>query len=53
MVTVLDMAGIEAVVPGWRGGCGRGWVVLGTAGRLVGHIFIHNGDESGFVCEPD
>jgi hypothetical protein len=30
---------------------GRGWAVLGTAGRLVGHIFIHNGDDSGFVCE--
>jgi hypothetical protein len=22
--------------------CGRGWAALGTAGRLVGHIFIHN-----------
>lgn len=31
---------------------GRGWVMLGTAGRLVGHIFFHKGDESGFVCEP-
>ena len=30
---------------------GRGWVALGTAGRLVGHIFIHNGDDSGFVAE--
>ena len=30
---------------------GRGWVALGTAGRLVGHIFIHNGDNSGFVAE--
>lgn len=29
--------------------CGRGWVVLGTAGRLVGHFYIHNGDESGFL----
>jgi hypothetical protein len=26
---------------------GRGWVILGTAGRLVGHIFIHNSDDSG------
>ena len=25
--------------------CGRGWVTLGTAGRLVGHFYIHNGDE--------
>ncbi len=32
---------------------GRGWVTIGTAGRLVGHIFIHQGDDSGFVCEPD
>jgi hypothetical protein len=30
---------------------GRGWATLGIAGRLVGHIYIHNGDESGFVCE--
>ena len=32
---------------------GRGWAALGTAGRLVGHIFIHNGDESGFVAERE
>ena len=31
--------------------CGRGWVTLGTAGRLVGHFYIHKGDDSGFVCE--
>ena len=30
---------------------GRGWAALGTAGRLVGHIFIHKGDNSGFVGE--
>ena len=30
---------------------GRGWVVLGTAGRLVGHFYIHNGEASGFVCD--
>ena len=29
---------------------GRGWAALGTAGRLVGHIFIHKGD-LGFVAE--
>ena len=29
---------------------GRGWA-MGGAGRLVGHIFIHKGDESGFVAE--
>lgn len=33
--------------------CGCGWVALGTAGHLVGHIFIHNGDDSGFACEAD
>jgi hypothetical protein len=33
--------------------CGRGWAMLGTAGRLVGHIYIHNGEDSGFVCERD
>jgi hypothetical protein len=30
---------------------GRGWVVVGTADRLVGHFYIHDGDDSGFVCE--
>jgi hypothetical protein len=29
---------------------GRGWVVFGTAGRLVGHFYIHNADDSGFDC---
>jgi len=24
---------------------GRGWVIIGTAGRLVGHFYIHNGDD--------
>ncbi|WP_456777436.1 hypothetical protein [Bradyrhizobium sp. USDA 3315] len=31
--------------------CGRGWAMIGTAGRLVGHFYIHNGDDSAFVCE--
>jgi hypothetical protein len=31
--------------------CGRAWVIIGTAGRLVGHFYIHNRDDSGFVCE--
>ena len=30
---------------------GRGWASLGTAGRLVGHVYIHKGEDSGFVCE--
>ncbi len=32
---------------------GRGWAALGTAGRLVGHLFIHNSDDSGFVAEAE
>ena len=32
--------------------CGRGWLAPGTAGRLVGHVYFHNGDDPGFVCEP-
>ncbi|HEX2712283.1 MAG TPA: hypothetical protein VHM88_08680, partial [Candidatus Acidoferrales bacterium] len=32
---------------------GRGWAALGTADRLVGHIFIHNGDDSGFVAKRE
>jgi hypothetical protein len=32
---------------------GRGWATLGTAGRLVGHIFIYKGDDSGFVAERE
>src|ERR1700747_2041840 len=32
---------------------GRGWAAFGGAGRLVGHIFIHKGDDSGFVAERE
>jgi hypothetical protein len=31
--------------------CGRGWAMIGAAGRLVGQFYIHNGDDSAFVCE--
>ena len=31
--------------------CGRGWLTIGTAGRLVGNFYVQNGDDSGFVCE--
>jgi hypothetical protein len=30
---------------------GRGWAVLETSERLVGHIYFHQSDDSGFVCE--
>jgi hypothetical protein len=36
-----------------RPASGRGWATLGTAGRLVGHIFIHKGDASGFVAKRE
>src|SRR3954454_3179929 len=32
---------------------GRGWATSGTDGRLRGHIFIHQGDDSGFTCERE
>jgi hypothetical protein len=35
-----------------RPASGRGRVALGAAGRLVGDIFIHNGDSFGFVALP-
>lgn len=31
--------------------CGRGWAAIGTVGRLVGHFYVHNGDDSGFIRE--
>jgi hypothetical protein len=31
--------------------CGRGWAAPGTDGRLIGRVYIHNGDDSGFVAE--
>ena len=37
----------------WQPASGRGWAALGTAGRLVGHIFINKGDASGFVAERE
>lgn len=30
---------------------GRGWATVGTAGSLVGHFYIHKGDDSPFVGE--
>ena len=30
---------------------GRGWAVLKGDGSLTGHIFFHNGDDSGFTCD--
>jgi hypothetical protein len=32
---------------------GREWVTIGTAGRPIGHFYIHKGDDLGAVCERD
>jgi hypothetical protein len=31
----------------------RGWATIGNDDRLIGHIFIHQGDDSGFICERE
>ena len=31
---------------------GRGWVKLRTDGSLTGHIYLHQGDDSGFKAIP-
>ena len=31
--------------------CGRGWAMIEPAGGLVGHFYIHKGDDSAFVCQ--
>ena len=33
--------------------CGRGWATISTSVHLVGHFFIHNGDDSAFVSERE
>ena len=33
--------------------CGRGWAVLEKGHTLVGQLFIHQGDSSGFTAEKD
>lgn len=30
--------------------CGRGWALV-SDGRLVGHLYLHNGDDSSFIAE--
>jgi len=32
--------------------CGRGWAELLPDGSLKGHLFIHQGDDSGFFAVP-
>ena len=53
---VTDRDGAKAVEFSWEGESegdalyGRGWASL-ERGRLVGRLFIHNGDDSSFVAE--
>lgn len=30
--------------------CGRGWVMIRTARRLLGHFLTHNAHDSGFTA---
>jgi hypothetical protein len=31
---------------------GRGWMILRPDGSLIGHIYFHHGDDSGFQAKP-
>lgn len=48
--------GLPCVEFSWSGSddadpaCGRGWALL-KGGRLEGRLFIHQGDESGFIAK--
>lgn len=50
-----DRDGRKVLEFSWEGqndndpGCGRGWAALDGA-RLIGHLYIHLGDDSGFVA---
>ena len=51
-----DSGGVPLVEFSWNGEdendpvCGRGWAKI-EDGKLTGWLFIHQGDESGFVAE--
>ena len=52
----LKREGNDAVEFSWQGNdemdpaCGRGWAVIDGA-RLHGHLYFHEGDDSGFIAE--
>ena len=54
----VEREGRPAVEFSWDGAdegdrvCGRGWAVLEPDGSLIGHLFIHLGDDSGFRAVP-
>lgn len=50
------LPGVEFTWDGYDEGdptTGRGWATLGSDGTLTGRIFIHLGDDSGFVAVPE
>ncbi|MDP9440650.1 MAG: hypothetical protein M3P34_00385 [Actinomycetota bacterium] len=50
------LAGVEFSWDGYDEGertTGRGWATLGSDGTLMGRIFIHLGDDSSFLAEPE
>ena len=54
MAATSSATDVPAVEFSWVGAddnddaSGRGWAMLGTDDSLVGHIFLHRGDDSGF-----
>jgi hypothetical protein len=48
--------GLEAVEYSWKGECqgdsvcGRGWAELVEGSRIIGEVYIHNGDDSSFLA---
>ena len=32
--------------------CGRGWASIKDDGKMIGHIFIHCGEDSAFAAKP-
>jgi hypothetical protein len=52
-ISGLTESGVQLGFDDGSPASGRGWAAFGTAGRLVGQILIHKGDDSGFVAERD
>ena len=54
----ITREGRECVEFSWEGDdegdqvSGRGWATLADDGTLEGHLFIHQGDDSGFQAVP-
>ena len=56
---LVEREGKAGVEWSWEGSdemdpcSGRGWAVLERPGRLVGRVFFHRGDDSGFSAEKE